>query len=74
LISSATRLLFFALPAVIMSRLPGFHLKQLWYLSVLSILLQAGVNLLLLRREFKRKLTFPRVDNFPAVAGSATTS
>jgi len=74
LISSATRLLFFALPAVIISRLPGFYLKQLWYLSVVSILLQAGVNLLLLRREFKRKLTFPQVVNLPAVAGSATTS
>lgn len=71
LISSATRLLFFALPAVIMSRLPGFHIKQLWYLSVVSILLQAGVNLLLLQREFKRKLVFPDTDHL-APAGSAS--
>ena len=74
LISSATRLLFFAVPAVIVSRLPGFYLKQLWYLSVVSILLQASVNLLLLRREFKRKLTFPQVVNLSTVAGSATAS
>jgi Na+-driven multidrug efflux pump len=72
LISSATRLLFFALPAVIMSRMAGFHIRQVWYLSVVSILLQAGVNLLLLRREFKKKLVFPVDDNFAPVAGSAT--
>jgi putative MATE family efflux protein len=71
LISSATRLLFFALPAVIMSRLPGFHLKQLWYLSVVSILLQAVVNVLLLRREFRRKLVFTDTDHL-APAGSAS--
>jgi putative MATE family efflux protein len=71
LISSATRLFFFAIPAVIMSRLPGFHLKQLWYLSVVSILLQAGVNVLLLRREFKRKLVFTDTDHL-APAGSAS--
>jgi putative MATE family efflux protein len=71
LISSATRLLFFALPAVILSNLPGFHLKQLWYLSVVSILLQAGVNVLLLRREFRRKLVFHDIDHL-APAGSAS--
>ncbi|MDP9099601.1 MAG: MATE family efflux transporter [Verrucomicrobiota bacterium] len=71
LISSATRLLFFALPAVILSRLPGFHLKQLWYLSVVSILLQAGVNLLLLRREFRKKFAFHDTDLL-APAGSAS--
>jgi hypothetical protein len=54
-----------------MSRLPGFHIKQLWYLSVVSILLQAGVNLLLLQREFKRKLVFPDTDHL-APAGSAS--
>jgi putative MATE family efflux protein len=71
LISSATRLLFFALPAVILSRLPGFQLKQLWYLSVVSILLQAIVNVLLLRREFRRKLVFQDTDHL-APAGSAS--
>jgi putative MATE family efflux protein len=71
LISSATRLLFFALPAVILSRLPGFHLKQLWYLSVVSILLQAIVNFLLLQREFRKKLVFADTDHL-APAGSAS--
>ncbi len=59
LISSATRLLLFALPAVLLSMRPDFHIKQVWYLSVVSILFQAGANLLLLRREFGKRLVFP---------------
>jgi putative MATE family efflux protein len=71
LIASATRLFIFALPAAYLSRLPGFYIKQVWYLSVASILFQAGVNLLLLRREFRRKLVFHDTDHL-APAGSAS--
>jgi putative MATE family efflux protein len=70
LISSATRLALFALPAMILSTRPGFYIKEVWYLSVVSILVQAGVNLLLLRREFRRKLVFHDTDHL-APAGSA---
>jgi Na+-driven multidrug efflux pump len=58
LVSSMTRLVLFALPATLLSRTPGFQIRHVWYMSVASILVQAGVNLLLLRREFQRKLTF----------------
>jgi putative MATE family efflux protein len=71
LISSAVRLLIFVLPAVIMSRMPGFDIKHVWYLSVVTILFQAAVNVLLLQREFKRKLVFPAQDGLAAVTGSA---
>jgi putative MATE family efflux protein len=71
LISSATRLLVFALPAVLLSLRPDFHIRQIWYLSVVSILFQAGTNLLLLRREFRRKLVFPDTDHL-APAGAAS--
>jgi putative MATE family efflux protein len=71
LIASATRLFLFALPAAYLSRLPGFYIKQVWYLSVASILFQACVNLLLLRREFRRKLVFPDADSV-VPAGSAS--
>src|SRR5438270_4938978 len=74
LISSATRLFLFALPAVIMSRMPGFHIRQVWYLSVVSILVQACANLLLLRCEFRRKLVFPQDDNLAPIPGSATAA
>jgi putative MATE family efflux protein len=71
LISSATRLFLFALPAAYLSQQPGFYIKQVWYLSVVSILFQAGVNVLLLRREFRKKLVFPSSDEIAPIAGSA---
>jgi len=58
LASSMTRLVLFVLPATMLSRTPGFQIRHVWYLSVASILFQACANLLLLRREFRRKLTF----------------
>ena len=72
LISSATRLVLFVLPAVMISRLPNFHIKEVWYLSVVSILFQAAANVLLLRREFRKKLVFPEGDGLAPVTGSAT--
>ncbi len=58
LLSSSTRLLLFALPAVLLSRMPGFRIWHVWYLSVVSQVLQAAFNLLLLRWELRRKLNF----------------
>ena len=72
LISSATRLGLFALPAAILATRPNFYIKQVWYLSVVSVLFQAIVNVLLLRREFKRKLVFASDDNLGTVVGSPT--
>src|SRR5436853_356217 len=63
LISSMTRLVLFALPAYLVSLHPGFQIRHVWYLSVGSIIFQACLNLLLLRREMQRKLVFPQ--NFP---------
>ena len=56
LASSATRLVTFALPAIWLSTRPGFELKQLWYLSVTTVALQALTSLWLLRGQFKRRL------------------
>jgi putative MATE family efflux protein len=64
LASSMTRLILFALPATLLSRMPGFQIRHVWYLSVASILFQACVNLLLLRREFRKKLTFDEPAGF----------
>src|SRR5206468_6249773 len=58
LLSSASRLVLFALPALLLSQKPGFDIKLVWYLSVGSQLLQACINLLLLRRELHKKLRF----------------
>jgi putative MATE family efflux protein len=72
LLSSASRLILFALPALWLSRTAGFDIKLVWYLSVGSQLLQAGMNLLLLRRELNRKLRFE--DGADFIPASATAS
>src|ERR1700682_5601783 len=72
LLSSASRLILFALPALWLSRTPEFDIKLVWYLSVGSQLLQACMNLLLLRRELNRKLRFE--DGADFIPASATAS
>jgi putative MATE family efflux protein len=59
LITSTIRILVVAIPAVILSRMAGFDLTWVWYLSVLSVLIQLGLSMLLLKREFDRRLNFP---------------
>jgi putative MATE family efflux protein len=61
LLSSITRLILFALPALLISRLPGFEITYIWYLSVGSQVIQACINLWLLHRELQRKLVFPEL-------------
>jgi putative MATE family efflux protein len=61
LLSSTSRLFVFAVPAYLLSLRPDFHIRHVWYLSVASVTVQAVLNLLLLRREFARKLVFPDV-------------
>jgi Na+-driven multidrug efflux pump len=72
LVSSMTRLLLFALPATLLSQRPGFQIRYVWYLSVFSIFLQACVNLLLLQREFRRRLTFSETPDLTAATGAAS--
>ena len=55
LIASGTRLLTFAVPVWWLSHRAGFQIKQVWYLSVLTMTLQAAFALWLLRRELQRK-------------------
>ena len=56
--SSAIRLVIFAAPAAALSMRPGFTIREVWYLSVATVAVQAVTNLALLQREFRRKLTF----------------
>ena len=67
LASSSLRLALFALPAWIVSRQPGFDIDWIWSLSIASVAVQAVVNLLLLRREFARRLRFAPAAPAPAV-------
>jgi putative MATE family efflux protein len=55
LISSAVRFVGFAGPALWLSMRPTFHIETLWYLSILSVALQAVVSLTLVRSEFRSR-------------------
>lgn len=63
LVTSFTRIVVVAVPLLLLSRLPGFSLRWVWYLSVVSVTLQMAMNLLLLRREFRLRLGAPRRDS-----------
>jgi putative MATE family efflux protein len=59
-LSSASRLISFVVPALWLASLPQFQLLQLWYISVASVTLQAALSLWLVRGEFRRRLPAPR--------------
>ena len=65
-------LILFALPAVLIARTPRFEIRHVWYLSVGSVIVQMCVNLLLLRRELRKKLRFEEPETF--IPASATAS
>jgi len=56
LLSSGSRLLLYAVPAIWLSTRPGFAIEQVWYLSIATTTMQAGLALWLLRREFRIRL------------------
>jgi len=56
LMSSASRFFTFALPAVWLSRQPGFQLHHVWLVSMASVALQAVFSLWLLRRQFQLRM------------------
>jgi putative MATE family efflux protein len=57
LIASFTRIVLVAVPAVILSRQPGFELRWMWLLSITTLAIQAALSGLLLRREFRVRLS-----------------
>ena len=56
LISTGTRIVTFALPAIWLARQDNFQLEHIWYLSLVANVLQAIVSLWLLQLEFRRRL------------------
>ena len=69
-ISSATRIATFGIPALWLSTRPGFQIRHIWMLSVATVAVQLVVSLLLLRREFRKRLapTAPDLSPSPASA------
>jgi putative MATE family efflux protein len=56
LASSCFRLVIFMVPSWLLSRQPGFEMRQVWYLAVTTVVVQLALNLWLLHREFDLKL------------------
>jgi putative MATE family efflux protein len=65
MLSSASRLVSFVVPALWFASQPQFQLIQLWYVSIASVTLQACISLWLVRGEFRQRLAF-RPDSVPA--------
>ena len=59
LLASFSRLTIVAVPAILLSRMPEFQLRWIWYLSVFAIFVQLAMVSLLLRREFRIRLDAP---------------
>jgi putative MATE family efflux protein len=73
LLTSGIRMLLVAVPVVILSRLPGFELRSIWYLSAAAVIAQLALSLWLLRREFRLRLAVPNPASLPLDAGGPTT-
>jgi Na+-driven multidrug efflux pump len=58
LVTSAVRIVIIAVPVLMLAQTPGFALKWIWYISVAAVIVQLALNLLLLQREFRLRLTF----------------
>ena len=58
LLSGASRLVIFGVPAVWLSMQPSFQLNQLWEVSVATVIIQALISYWLLQIEMRKKLAF----------------
>jgi putative MATE family efflux protein len=55
LFSTATRLITFIIPALWLSQHSNFQIEQLWYVSVVTVCIQALVSFYFLKQEFKKR-------------------
>jgi putative MATE family efflux protein len=71
MLSSGIRIGVFVPLAVWMSQQPNFHLDQVWWLSVATVWLQAGVSYAFMRQQFRRRLVDAPRPGQPVVAAAA---
>jgi Na+-driven multidrug efflux pump len=55
-LASFARILLVSVPVLLLATTPGFSLTWVWYLSVMSTVVQMLMALLFLRREFRARL------------------
>jgi putative MATE family efflux protein len=70
MLSSGLRIGVFVPSAVWLSVQPAFHLDQVWWLSVATVWMQAGISYVFMQRQFKRRLVDGPRPVAPAVAAA----
>lgn len=70
LLSSFSRIALFVPLVLLLSSRPGFEIEYVWYLSAVTVLLQAGLSYALMMRQFRIKLG-PAAPQATAVPGAA---
>jgi putative MATE family efflux protein len=58
LLASGARIVIIAVPVLLLSKVAGFTLLWVWYISAGAVVVQLAMSLLLLRREFRVRLNF----------------
>jgi Na+-driven multidrug efflux pump len=56
LLSSASRLVVYALPLVWLTSQPGYDIEHVWYLSIAANVVQATISVTLLRKQMRLQL------------------
>jgi MATE family, multidrug efflux pump len=56
LVTSAVRIAIVSTFALTATRMPGFELRWIWYVSVASVVVQLALSMALLRRQFAQRL------------------
>jgi len=74
LASAALRLVTFVLPVCWLSAQPNRQLKDIWYVSVASLAIQALSSVVLLQAQFRKRLAPMISEPPPATAGLPTTN
>ncbi len=70
--TSLVRIVVVTIPVFILARSPGFALSTIWRLGVFSVCAQLALGLVLLRREYARRLRFAEIE--PVVPDAASVS
>jgi len=65
MISTGSRLISFAIPAIWLTTTEDFQIRQLWYLSVITVVLQSFLSLYLARRELNKHLKIIQNESTP---------
>jgi putative MATE family efflux protein len=61
LVASGVRIALLSALAITVSRMPGFQLRWIWYLSVATVLVQLALAMGFLRHQFSRRLRWDSV-------------